>query len=92
MIGSIPDRNLQIWRHNIAGDIIYCEELKREHCWHRDNQMLLSGDPPVGVDYCCFCGKTKQIEQFYTTLCPEEHGPHLKGYVGWPDPQKIKEM
>jgi len=54
--------------------------------------MLLSGDPPVGVDYCCFCGKTKQIEQFYTTLCPEEHGPHLKGYVGWPDPQKIKEM
>jgi len=64
-------------------DIIYCEELKREHCWH-DDLILHAHMSSDYRQYCCFCGKTRSTSPAYGTPDPVKHGPHLKATGYWP--------
>ena len=44
------------------------------HCWH-DTGVILTSDPPYGVEVCCHCGDTRHL-RIAVFVPPGTHGPY----------------
>lgn len=45
-----------------------------DHCWH-DTGRLLTSDPPMAVERCCWCGEERHLRRA-VHVPPGQHGPH----------------